>query len=221
MRSLLVSSVLLIALAGCAAPEEPVATAEESAGATEEMVSSAESASPVEMTAAEKRVIMAAVAPLPEQFRATASVRARTEGSGDLIELRRGDGPYICLADDPTDERFHVACYHASLDPFMARGRELRAQGMTTGVDSVRFADVAAGRLAMPPQPAALYSLSGDSVSIDDSTGTVSGASPLYVVYIANATAESTGLPTVPMSNSPWLMFPGTPKAHIMFVPEM
>ena len=216
MRSLLASSVLLIALSACAVSDESAAPSEEAPTSTAEPMPSA-----AEALSSEERAIIEAVAPLPEQFRATASVRARTEGSADLVELRSGEGPFICLADDPTDDRFHVACYHASLEPFMARGRELRTQGMTTEVDSVRFADVAAGRLAMPTHPAALYSLSGDAASFDESTGTITGVSPLYVVYISNATAESTGLPTTPTSNGPWLMFPGTPKAHIMFSPEM
>jgi hypothetical protein len=172
------------------------------------------------MSAAELAVA-ASVAALPEEFRASASVRERQAGGPELIELRSGEGPYICLADDPSDDRFHASCYHESLEPFMARGRALRAEGGTTDVDSVRFAEVEAGTLAMPTHPAALYSLSGDSVRVDGSTGAVSGASPLYVVYIAYATAESTGLPTTPAKNSPWLMFPGTPKAHIMFTPEM
>jgi hypothetical protein len=41
------------------------------------------------------------------------------------------------------------------------------------------------------------------------------------VVYIPFATPETTGIPAVPAPNQPWLMFPGTPKAHIMFVPRM
>ena len=29
----------------------------------------------------------------------------------------------ICLADDPNESpRWHVACYHKALEPFMARG---------------------------------------------------------------------------------------------------
>ena len=162
--------------------------------------------------------IATAIAPLPEEFRATASVKGHADGR--LVDLRQGEGPFICLADDPTDERFHVACYHESLEPFMARGRELRAEGIAN-VDSVRYPEVEAGTLPMPTQAAALYSLSGTEVSINDTTGVVTGASSLYVVYLSGATAESTGLPTTPMPNSPWLMFPGTPKAHIMFVPEM
>lgn len=162
--------------------------------------------------------IATATAALPEEFRATATVRGHR--GADLVDLRDGDGPFICLADDSADERFHVACYHESLEPFMARGRELRAEGITN-VDSLRYPEVEAGTLPMPTQAAALYSLSGTEVSINDTTGVVTGASPLYVVYLSGATAESTGLPTTPMPNGPWLMFPGTPKAHIMFVPEM
>ena len=194
MRCLFVALVFLTSLAACAQP----------------------GSGPLSPNALQ---IATAVAPLPEEFRATASVRALRDGG--LVSLRDGDGPFICLANNPANARFHVACYHKSLEPFMARGRELRVQGHTTDVDEIRNAEVEAGTLAMPTHPAALYSLSGTDVSINDTTGVVSGASPLYVVYIAHATAESTGLPTTPMPNSPWLMFPGTPKAHIMFVPEM
>ena len=102
----------------------------------------------------------------------------------------------------------------------MARGRALRAQGVTgERVDSARFAEVKAGRLAMPTQPAALYSLTGGSY--DAAANAAPGARPLYVIYIPGATAESTGIPTQPAQGTPWLMFPGTPKAHIMFVPRM
>ena len=51
--------------------------------------------------------------------------------------------------------------------------------------------------------------------------GAATGARPLYVVYLPGATPESTGIPAQPAQGRPWLMFPGTPKAHIMFVPSM
>ena len=75
--------------------------------------------------------------------------------------------------------------------------------------------------LKMPTTPAVLYSLSGAAGSWDPATNAVKEGRPLYVVYIAGATAASTGLPTQPAAGLPWIMFPGTPKAHIMFVPEM
>jgi hypothetical protein len=44
----------------------------------------------------------------------------------------------------------------------------------------------------------------------------VSDASTLLVVYVPGATAESSGLSPVPTKTGPWIMYPGTPKAHIM-----
>ena len=169
----------------------------------------------------EAQQVASAVLPLPIEFREHARVLGYREGSPSLVALREGSGPFTCLASDPAAARFHVACYHQSLEPFMARGRALRAAG-TTGakVDSVRFAEVKRGRLAMPRQ-AALYSLTGPAGSYDAATNSVTGARPLIVVYIPGATESSTGLTAKPAEGSPWIMFPGTPKAHIMFVPKM
>jgi len=163
--------------------------------------------------------IAAAVLPLPPDFRAAARVLGYGS-DGKLVTLREGKG-MICLARDPKAPRFHVACYAESMEPFMARGRALRAEGVTSAaeVDTIRFREAKSGKLVMPKFPAALYSLTdGD---FDAKTGTAPGARHLYVVYIPYATAESTGLSTKPFGNQPWIMFPGTPKAHIMFTPSM
>jgi hypothetical protein len=163
--------------------------------------------------------VAAAVLPLPPDFRAAARVLGYG-ADGKLVELRAGTG-MTCLARDPKASRFHVACYAQSMEPFMLRGRELRAQGITNAaeIDSIRFREAKSGKLAMPTFPAALYSLTdGD---FDPKTGTAPGARHLYVVYIPYATAESTGLSTKPNGNAPWIMFPGTPKAHIMFTASM
>lgn len=163
--------------------------------------------------------IAAAVLPLPADARATATVLGYT-ADGKLNTLRKGTGTMTCLADDPKEERFHVACYHDSMEPFMARGRELRTSGVTgTQVDSVRFREAKAGSLKLPTQPASLYSLTGGA--FDPATKTAPGARWLYVVYIPYATSATTGLSDKPQENAPWIMFPGTPKAHIMFVPKM
>ena len=167
------------------------------------------------------RQIAAATLALPVTMRDSATVLGYRE-PGHLVELRGGTNGMICLADNPADSAFHVACYHESLEPFMARGRALRASGVTgEQVDSVRFREIDAGTLAMPRGPAALYSLSGGADSWDPDSNTVHGGRALYVVYLAFATAQSTGIPAVPGPNQPWLMFPGTAKAHIMFVPRM
>ena len=166
--------------------------------------------------------LASAVLPLPAEFRAGATVLGYG-ADGTLATLRTGDGVFPCLADNPAQRRFHVACYHKSLEPFMARGRALRAQGVTSieQIDSVRYAEVKRGRLVMPSGPAALYSLTGEDGTYDAAANEIRGGRPLFVIYIAGATAESTGLSTRPQEGTPWIMFPGTPKAHIMFVPRM
>lgn len=167
--------------------------------------------------------IASAVSPLPQQFRATAQVLGYRAGTSGLVELRPGTGPFICLADDPNESpRFHVACYHRSMEPFMLRGRDLRAQGKTGApMDSIRNAEAIAGKLVMPTQPASLYSHTSTTSAFDLASGTTPGVRALFVVYVPFATAESTGLVTRPEGNQPWLMNPGTPKAHIMFTPTM
>lgn len=165
--------------------------------------------------------VAAAVLPLPESMRTEATVLGY-DGSAALVTLRQGTNRMICLADDPAIATFHVACYHDAMEPFMARGRALRTSGVTGDqVDSVRFREVAAGTLPVPTQPAMLYSLSGPAGSWDPATNEVKGARPLYVTYIPYATQATTGLPEVPVAGKPWLMFPGTPKAHIMYTPSM
>jgi hypothetical protein len=165
--------------------------------------------------------ITVAVLPLPADLRAGATVLGYG-ADGKLSSIRKGTGEMTCLAPNRTISRFHVACYHNSLEPFMARGRALRASGVSgDGVDSARFREVKAGQLAVPKGPASLYSLTGDWTTLDASTLTANGARRLFVVYIPFATSQTTGLSDKPARGTPWIMGAGTPKAHIMFVPEM
>lgn len=166
------------------------------------------------------RQVAAAVLALPESMRAGATVLGY-DAQGRLTRLRQGTNRMTCLADDSRDDRFHVACYHDSLEPFMARGRELRAQGVeANAVESTRNADVAAGRIRMPAA-AALYSLTAPAGGYDPATGAVRGGRHLFVVYVPMATEASTGISATPRGNGPWLMDPGSPKAHIMFTGGM
>ena len=98
--------------------------------------------------------ITAAVKAAPKPMRDAATVRGY-ESDGTLTTLREGSGLLICLADDPEEDGFHVACYHESLGPFMQRGRELRRQGVTA-VDSVRRPQFPHGaRCRRPSRPGA------------------------------------------------------------------
>jgi hypothetical protein len=159
--------------------------------------------------------IAAAVTALPEELRGGAAVLGYTS-DGKLTSLREAKNDMICLAPSPSETQFHSACYHKSMEPFMARGRELRAQGVKGGqVDTVRFAEVKSGKLKMPTTPTMLYQIFGGK--FDPATSKVTEGQWLYVTYIPFATSATTGLSGKPSDKGPWIMFPGTPKAHIMF----
>ena len=159
--------------------------------------------------------IAAAVTALPEELRAGAAVLGYS-ADGKLTSLREAKNDMICLAPDPAEKDFHSACYHKSMEPFMARGRELRAQGVKGGqVDTVRFAEVKIGQAQDAGD-------ADDAVSdlrrdFDPATAKVTEGQWLYVTYIPFATSATTGLSSKASDKGPWIMFPGTPKAHIMF----
>ncbi len=137
---------------------------------------------------------------------------------GTLVELRPGTNDLVCVADDPEKDGFEVVCYHKDLAAFFARGRQLLAQGVTgRDREQMRWKEIESGALAMPREPRASHVLTGSR--FDPATGTVEGAFLRWVLYVPNATAESTGLPTTPAPGVPWLMFAGTPGAHIMITP--
>jgi hypothetical protein len=163
--------------------------------------------------------VAAAVLAGPAGLRSGATVLG-FDASGKLVTLREGSNELVCMADNPTDEAFSVACYHESLEPYMARGRELVSQGVTDRNERLqtRWKEADEGVLAMPENPATLYVLSGSSY--DDGAGAVIEPYLRYVVYTPWATLESTGLSDAPMGpGAPWLMFPGTAGAHIMVSP--
>ena len=166
------------------------------------------------------RQTAAAVSPLPEPLQKGARVMGY-DSQGKFMMLRKGTNDMICVADDPTGERFHVACYHKSLEPFMARGRELHAlKKSREAIDSVRLRDVKTGRYAMPAKPAALYQYFAARDSVDNNTGAVRNAQYLYVVYMPYASEKTTGITENPIPGGPWIMYPNKPWAHIMISPQ-
>jgi len=183
-------------------------------------VASAQAPAATATISAADEQITQAVLPLPNDLRESATVLGYAT-DGKFVTLRNGTGAMICLANNPQGPRFHVACYHKTMEPFMARGRELRTQGVRGDqVDSVRFREAKEGKLKLPDQPTLLYSITGARDAYDAATKTAKGT-PLFVVYIPYATSASTGLSAIPQRGSPWVMNAGTPKAHIMFTPTM
>src|SRR6187397_2766997 len=138
-----------------------------------------------------------------------------------LVLLRQGTNELICLADNPDDPGFSVACYVKELEPFMQRGRELRKQGIKDdSLFNEREKEVKAGTLQMPKQPAALYVYSAKDQDYDPATGEVKNGYLRSVIYIPYATTTSTGLSEKePGHGMPWIMNPGTHGAHIMIDP--
>ena len=165
--------------------------------------------------------LVSATLPLPKDMRNDAGVLGY-KSAGKLETLRASKNGMICLANEPAAKQFHVACYHESMEPFMARGREIREKG-TSGpqVDTIRFAEVKSGKLKMPTQPASLYQMTGPLNDFNAATGLAPNSKPNYVVYIPFATAATTGLSAKSEGGKPWIMFPGTPKAHIMITGTM
>ena len=168
--------------------------------------------SSVQQATVEQQITLATM-PLPKEMQAGATVMGYK--TADKLEtIRAGKNGMICLAQFMVEKNFHASCYHEGMEPFMARGRELRAQGVKDPkVDTVRYAEVASGKIKMPKM-AALYQVFGKGW--DAATGKVTDGSTLLVVYVPGGTAETTGLSPVPTKIGPWIMFPGTPKAHIM-----
>ena len=152
-----------------------------------------------------------AVSAIDEADRAEASVYGY-DANGTFTMIKTGSNSLICLTDDPNKDGFSVACYHENLEPFMARGRALRADGKSRAeVEIIRNTEAKEGSLKMPEKASTLYVMSGDDKA---------SANLRWVVYIPWATTASTGLPAKPMvAGGPWIMFPGTYRAHIMITP--
>jgi hypothetical protein len=161
--------------------------------------------------------IAGAVLAAPAELRDGAAVLG-FNAQGARVQIREGRNELICLASDPTQTAFNVACYHKDLEPFMARGRELLAQKVTGAKrNEIRFKEVEDGKLPMPREPRTLYVLTGNS--FDSATGKVQDPYLRWVIYVPFATPQSTGLSTKPSDGAPWLMSAGTAGAHIMINP--
>lgn len=159
--------------------------------------------------------IQQALLAVPEAFREGATVLGYKK-TNELSVIREGNNPMICLADDPTKDGFSVAGYHRDLEPFMKLGRTLKSEGRSaTEIFDLREKAVKSGAISIP-QGSTLYIVSGQF----DEQGQPTDLYQRFVVYIPFATTESTGLALKPSyPGGPWIMNPGTHRAHIMINP--
>jgi len=87
-------------------------------------------------------------------------------------------------------------------------------------VFDIREQETKSGKLVMPKNPATLLIYTADKERYNPATGDVQDGYQRSVIYIPYATGESTGLPTKPIApGMPWIMDPGTHRAHIMIDP--
>ena len=166
--------------------------------------------------------IKTALLAAPDELKEKAMVYGYSD-KGEFMVLRQGSNDLICLADDPNNEGLNASCYHKSLDPFMERGRQLKKEGKNFQQQfDIREAEVKSGKLKMPTAPATLFVYTAPKEKFNAATGEAPDGYLRYVIYIPYATAESTGLPLKPTApGMPWIMDPGTHRAHIMINPPM
>jgi hypothetical protein len=163
-----------------------------------------------------KTALMAA----PDEKKDGAMVYGYTS-SGEWTVLRKGTNDLICITDDPAGKGFSVACYHDSAEPFMERGRQLKKEGKGfQEIFNTRESEGKSGKLKLPKDGSTLYVLTAEAENYNHQTGDVKDTYLRYVVYIPWATSESTGLPLKAYApGMPWIMDPGTHRAHIMITP--
>ncbi|MBN3583257.1 hypothetical protein JYB64_12730 [Algoriphagus aestuarii] len=164
--------------------------------------------------------IKTALLAAPEEKRAEAMVYGYSE-SGEFMVLRQGKNEMICIADDPNAPGFSASAYQNDLEPFMQRGRDLKKEGKSfQEIFDTRETEAKSGKLKMPKDGATLFVLTAEAENYDISTGEVKDPYLRYVVYLPWATSETTGLPLKPSApGMPWIMDPGTHRAHIMITP--
>lgn len=151
------------------------------------------------MSAAQKSAtIKSAVAAAPRNIAANATVMAPGP-DGKMVTLREGTNGFTCFPDD----RIHSGAMCAD------------AEGMKWAQSLMSHADKPANTA-----PGLIYMLAGGTdVSATDpwakpgsGTGIVSG--PHYMVMWPFDAAS--GLPTTPKKSGTWIMWSGTPYAHLM-----
>ena len=218
MSKLLFSFLLTTLLLTCGPTSEPDTPTEDAPPA--ENADAIEQSTNYVPIDTDEALIATALMAAPEEDREGCKVIGYNM-AGEFGTLKEGTNLLICLADDPNKEGFSAACYHKSLEPFVARGRELKVEGKNPNeIFDIREQEAKAGELDMGKTGATLHIYFGPDASYDPETNKVNEAIYRYVVYMPFATAASTGLPESPIApNHPWIMNPGTHRAHIMISP--
>jgi len=152
-----------------------------------------------------------AVLPLPDTLRAAATV-VQYDGEGRTL-LRRGTNGLTCVADQAGDLRLSLVCYPTSIDRYMHRRQELRAEGVR-GAEfrAILGAEVRSGRLYLP----AGVMIRNVSGPINEASGMPDSVRVWSEMFIPFAEAGALGIPEFDAGLDPWIMNAGTVGAHVM-----
>jgi len=154
---------------------------------------------------ARAKMIEGALLAVPQPMRDGATVVLDAPHASRLV-LRQGSNDIICRAST-VKTGFNAYCYAKAFDPFWTRYEALGAEGKTNAeIRDALGADARSGKLNLIVG-ATTYTMSGDSQE---------SSLPLMAVFLPNATEASTGLSDKRDHFRPWLMWAGTPFAHIM-----
>jgi hypothetical protein len=158
----------------------------------------------------------------PENVRGDAKVLGYNP-KGEIVELKKGTSNFTCLAPDYKMPNYYASyCYPNSLEPLMARGRELIKEGKRRQRNDIRAQEFAEGKFTMPTEPTTMYGYWGTLEQLNKETGEMADAKRRYVIYVSGKKASDLGLSNQPNNiGMPWLMDEGTYKAHIMITPPM
>ena len=220
MKSIITAMVFTVILISCNSSDKTKNTIQESSiTETAKDSSSNDVKKQLKAIDTDEALIATALMAAPAESRSRCKVIGYNM-AGEFVTLREGDNQFIVLADNPNQDGFNAACYHKDLEPFMARGRALKEEGKTgQEIFAIREAEMKSGQIKITPG-STLHIYYGAQTVYDPESSKVEGAQLRYVVYLPWATSESTGLPNTPMApNHPWIMNPGTHRAHIMISP--
>ena len=220
MKHILTALIFTVLLISCNTSDNTKTTTEiTSETESTEKNTSKESSKALKSIDTDADLIATALMAAPEESRSDCTVIGYNL-AGEFVTLKEGTNEFIVLADDPNKKGFSAACYHKDLEHFMARGRALKAEGKTPKeIFDIHEEEMKSGALNITTG-ATLHIYYGTKTAYDPKTSKVDGAKLRYVVYMPWATSESTGLPEAPFaSNHPWIMNPGTHRAHIMISP--
>lgn len=148
------------------------------------------------------QLIAQALGAAPAQIAKNAAVMAPAL-DGKMKELRAGSNGFTCLPDDPQSPGQDPMCFD---------------------VNGMKWAQALMSHAPKPPNtaPGIGYMLRGGSdISANDpyakaDKNTKFIASPPHFMVMWPFDAKTTGLPTTPKKTGSWIMWAGTPYAHLM-----